>query len=1032
MDTNISVPAIEELLGHADWARRLARDLTADEGRAEDAVQDAYVAALERPPDRSENLRGWFARVVANGIRMRGRTETRRVRRERASAREEALPSAAELAGEIEWQRRVAAAVLELDEPQRTTVLLHFYRQLPLAEIARRQGEPAATVRSRLKRALDQLRARFDREHGGDRRAWCALLSTWARRGAGAAAPTIPAASITLWLGIAVLAGGGTWTVWMATRAAAPGSERDALATLPPANSGESPRTEEPDDGHGEGPRSRLALDERRSRIAAGSSVAATGPMFSGTVADDAGSPIAGARITAHIEEKRPFSDAIGTADSDPDGRFSFASSATDLQGLTLVARARGFSTLVKAHMSPGREIALVLDPVAAVSGVVRDAETRAPLAGVTLSSGLERTATDARGTYRLEGLPQSSNGSIRAHVTGYAVEQREVVLERNEHPTLDFDLVRGVQVDVEVLEPESGTPIADVAVRDSGDDVPWTRTNAKGRFILSIAPEHPVELELVREGFLQTTWSWTPVAVESGKSVRVPMARMVSIEGKVVDDHGDAIPDAHLSAQPQRSAFRRLPTAEIVKRWATPGSLSYMSLYLEEGVRSRADGRYVLPIRSGMPTFTVHAGRPGYVSAKHGPIDASSPSHETTVDFVLPRAARVHGQALRDGKPWQGRVVFQDATGQEAGGAWVTGEYRLDDVPAGTWTIALEHRTRKTKEPALPSFSVRVEAGGTYEHDFVWGDDQPKGTISGRVVAAGGILPEKLYATARPVEEPEQAGDSTEVGADGAFTLHVPAGKPYLVSAWAQGAAERAHTDETKVVPDVDGIELRMPELGRLRLCLVDSRTREPVQPRSHFLASALTWRVAGSSTEGGRENIQIDRNGCFEFELRVGDYDIRLDLGEEGYRPLACDAIPVRAGEPTVRTIELVRGIEVRVRIAGPSGNEVLPLAGHLLFLVERGQIDSISGPYPKGDPQGHHSFGGINGLRMRIDDPSLMQQFLYSDDVFRDGMVLKALAPGRYSVRCFPEDYDFEPAELDVRGPERTTLEFRWRRR
>ena len=52
------VPSIAELLGHADWARRLARELTADEGRAEDAVQDAYVAALERPPDRSENLRG--------------------------------------------------------------------------------------------------------------------------------------------------------------------------------------------------------------------------------------------------------------------------------------------------------------------------------------------------------------------------------------------------------------------------------------------------------------------------------------------------------------------------------------------------------------------------------------------------------------------------------------------------------------------------------------------------------------------------------------------------------------------------------------------------------------------------------------------------------------------------------------------------------------------------------------------------------------------------------------------------------------
>jgi hypothetical protein len=71
----------------------------------------------------------------------------------------------------------------------------------------------------------------------------------------------------------------------------------------------------------------------------------------------------------------------------------------------------------------------------------------------------------------------------------------------------------------------------------------------------------------------------------------------------------------------------------------------------------------------------------------------------------VLARAARIHGQALRDGKPWQGRVVFHDGSGKEVDGAWVTGEYRLENVPAGTWTIALEDRTRKTKEPALPSF---------------------------------------------------------------------------------------------------------------------------------------------------------------------------------------------------------------------------------------------------------------------------------------------------------------------------------------
>src|SRR6185503_12638824 len=52
------------------------------------------------------------------------------------------------------------------------TLLLHYFEELSPAEIAARQGIPAATVRSRLKRGLDDLRARLDRAHDGRRRAW--------------------------------------------------------------------------------------------------------------------------------------------------------------------------------------------------------------------------------------------------------------------------------------------------------------------------------------------------------------------------------------------------------------------------------------------------------------------------------------------------------------------------------------------------------------------------------------------------------------------------------------------------------------------------------------------------------------------------------------------------------------------------------------------------------------------------------------------------------------------------------------------
>ena len=64
------------LLGQAGWTRRLARSLVSDVQLAEDLVQDAWVAALERPPDLGRPVHGWFASVLRHrmlqGIAARG------------------------------------------------------------------------------------------------------------------------------------------------------------------------------------------------------------------------------------------------------------------------------------------------------------------------------------------------------------------------------------------------------------------------------------------------------------------------------------------------------------------------------------------------------------------------------------------------------------------------------------------------------------------------------------------------------------------------------------------------------------------------------------------------------------------------------------------------------------------------------------------------------------------------------------------------------------------------------------------------
>jgi len=170
---SVTIPQPEVLISHAGFIRAVAQRLLLDDHEVDDVVQQTLLAALEKPPRRA--LKPWLAAVAKNLARMRRRTEGRLDKRERAAARPEAAPATSDIAERLDMQRRVVDAVTSLEDKYRDVVVLRFFDELPPREIAARLGVPVETVRTRTRRALEQLRGRLD-GHPGGRKGWQTAL----------------------------------------------------------------------------------------------------------------------------------------------------------------------------------------------------------------------------------------------------------------------------------------------------------------------------------------------------------------------------------------------------------------------------------------------------------------------------------------------------------------------------------------------------------------------------------------------------------------------------------------------------------------------------------------------------------------------------------------------------------------------------------------------------------------------------------------------------------------------------------------
>ena len=148
-----SKPQPVEVVYRASWLAltRLAYLLVGDRGEAEDIVQSVFTTAVARWEEIDEPTT-YLRRAVVNRANDVHRRSFRRGANTVGIIESIGAPEVDEL-----W-----SAIRELPSPQRAVVVLRFYEDLSLADIAAMLGRRPSTVRSDLRRALTKLRESFE------------------------------------------------------------------------------------------------------------------------------------------------------------------------------------------------------------------------------------------------------------------------------------------------------------------------------------------------------------------------------------------------------------------------------------------------------------------------------------------------------------------------------------------------------------------------------------------------------------------------------------------------------------------------------------------------------------------------------------------------------------------------------------------------------------------------------------------------------------------------------------------------------
>jgi len=966
---------LEELLRHRDFVRRLARRLVRDEARAEDVVQDTYVAALRNPPRHAGALRAWLASVVRKIAFTHRRSEQRRRDREEQAPPGRPLPAPEEVAERAQWHQRVVNAVMELDEPYRSTLLLRYFEDLNSSEIARVHDVPPATVRTRVKRGLEQLRDRLDGEAGGDRAAWLhgLLLLGWRPDELAAAARAArwpdPATLVPLAAAAAgVIAVLGLGLVWHSGSEAGEAVPRAVPPERTAAGSGRAFVLAPPPAG---APLEVTVLGDGR-RV----------PGATVVLARRQGHPWRFSARDRWVEWDRGAADDRGVArfDGVPAGFVRvFAAADGFARGVATVSRPRAFASPIVVELARERPLRFR----------VVEARTDEPVPGALVRladwtpPARARAGPDGRGVLR--GVPADGRCRVLASADGYAPgpgrappdARRDTLLLHLEprRRTVRWPVRRG---------PPDGTPLTVRPLTEAHGRPGRVEDGAvvAGGFGPGVVPELVAIAPDGAFARLRLPGESVTFGRPSRLSVRVrdPDGPAEGVDVRLTNAAGHALPPGATTGPKGRATlpvYAPDPVAVRVRDGAhavfrtvgrydpadgpetldvtlPPGRTVLLTVRdgLPPGAEILAGRSLVRPTRTpagarrfrvrGADPVAVHVLAPGFLPATR--VLDPSVAGPARVAVELVRGCELRVQVVRRSPRQPLRLDLVRAEGGPDEGARDDGirderiredgtrddGVRDGDTPPlrrGPWEFRLYvGPDGVVRETMLPPgrYRVRDRVTGVVSDAFRAGPRLARvrldvsrawppapRDVRGRVAGAHGLDPGDAVVVVVPHEGGE--GRRVPVSRDGEFRFP-----------WTDGEPVRVSVRHPHAAPGKE-VTLTGPR-GDLALALEPHRARFRLDPKPGPLAVYETAPRVRVAWDGGARTLDAAlQDGALSFSgFPPGRADLWIDVA--GFAPAVLLGVELRPGETDLGTLRLHRGGRVRLRVIGRAG-EPLP---------------------------------------------------------------------------------------------------------